>query len=89
MEEFDGVDNGVNQYEGEAKYKISSTIGARVGRLNPSWNAPDKSAEAEMKGFEKGKLKIIVTTIEASQNLKFLLTSEWKYWALRKRCAGL
>jgi len=53
VEEFDGVDNGVNQYEGEAKYKISSTIGARVGRLNPSWNAPDKSPEAEMKGFEK------------------------------------
>ena len=57
MEEFDGVDNGVNQYEGNAKYKISSTIGARVGRLNPTWNATDKSPEAEMKGFEKGKLK--------------------------------
>ena len=56
------MDNGVNQYDGEAKYKISSTIGARVGRLNPSWNAPDKSPEAEMKGFEKGKLKIIVVS---------------------------
>jgi len=29
VEEFDGIDNGVNQYEGEPKYKITSLIGSR------------------------------------------------------------
>jgi len=51
IEEFDGIDNGVNQYEGEPKYKITSTIGARVGALNPSWNDEDKSEERENKLF--------------------------------------
>ena len=58
MEEYDGIDNGVNQYEGEAKYKITSTISSRVGNLNPKWNAQDKSPEAEMAGFEKA-LKMV------------------------------
>jgi len=58
VEEFDGIDNGVNPYDGDAKYKISSTIGARVGGLNPSWNDDDKSPEAEMAGFNKA-LKMV------------------------------
>jgi len=58
VEEYDGIDNGVNQYEGEAKYKITSTISSRVGNLNPKWNAQDKSPDAELAGFEKA-LKMV------------------------------
>ena len=53
IEEYDGIDNGVNQYEGEPKYKISSLIGARVGSLNPRWNDEDKSEARENSQFEK------------------------------------
>ena len=69
VEEFDGIDNGVNQYEGEAKYSINSTISSRlvllvihcdsnltryrVGALNPRWNDEDKSETRENEQFEK------------------------------------
>merc|ERR1711990_938208 len=53
VEEFDGIDNGVNQYEGEPKYKITSLIGSRVGRLNPKWNDEDKSEARENSQFRK------------------------------------
>ena len=53
VEEFDGIDNGVNQYEGEAKYSINSTISSRVGALNPRWNDEDKSENRENSQFEK------------------------------------
>jgi len=53
VEEYDGIDNGVNQYEGEPKYKISSLVGARVGGLNPRWNDADKSEARENAQFEK------------------------------------
>ena len=53
IEEYDGIDNGVNQYEGEPKYKISSTISSRVGALNPRWNDEDKSEERENSQFVK------------------------------------
>ncbi|KAK3101510.1 hypothetical protein FSP39_004104 [Pinctada imbricata] len=38
VEEIDAIDNGVNQYDGEPKYHISTTISSRVGNLNPLWN---------------------------------------------------
>jgi len=53
IEEYDGIDNGVNQYDGEPKYKISSLIGARVGSLNPRWNDEDKSEARENSQFRK------------------------------------
>ena len=53
VEEYDGIDNGVNQYEGEPKYKISSLVGARVGSLNPRWNDEDKSDERADSQFRK------------------------------------
>ncbi|XP_033751953.1 UPF0160 protein MYG1, mitochondrial-like isoform X2 [Pecten maximus] len=38
VEEIDAVDNGINQYDGDARYQISTTIGNRVRHLNPNWN---------------------------------------------------
>lgn len=49
MEAIDAVDNGVNQWDGDAppKYVNDTHLSARVGRLNPDWNAADQS-EAEL-----------------------------------------
>ena len=44
VEEIDAIDNGVSCYPAEVapRYKISSMLGSRVGRLNPSWNDPSE-----------------------------------------------
>lgn len=34
------------------RYRVSTTLSARVGRLNPAWNASDQSAEALFAAFE-------------------------------------
>ena len=41
VEEIDAIDNGVNQSDGESRYKISTNLSARVGHLNPNWNDDD------------------------------------------------
>ena len=40
MEAIDAIDNGVNQWDGDAppKYSNNTHLSARVGSLNPSWN---------------------------------------------------
>ena len=43
VEEYDGIDNGVNQFDGEPRYHITSTVSARVGRCNPRWNEDQES----------------------------------------------
>ncbi|XP_067096107.1 UPF0160 protein MYG1, mitochondrial [Osmerus mordax] len=50
VEEVDAVDNGVSQYEGEARYAVSTTLSARVGHLNPRWNSKSQDTE---EGFQK------------------------------------
>lgn len=45
MEEVDAVDNGISQYDGEARYSVSSTLSARVGHLNPRWNSKSQDTE--------------------------------------------
>lgn len=41
IEEIDGIDNGVPQYlEGSPAYKINTHLSARIGAMNPEWNAP-------------------------------------------------
>ncbi|XP_030366222.1 UPF0160 protein MYG1, mitochondrial [Strigops habroptila] len=50
VEEIDAIDNGIAQAEGEPRYALSSTLSARVGRLNPRWNDPDQDTEA---GFQR------------------------------------
>eukprot|EP00043_Microstomoeca_roanoka_P011622 m.109747 g.109747 ORF g.109747 m.109747 type:complete len:336 (+) comp15249_c3_seq2:316-1323(+) len=50
IEEIDAVDNGVSPYEGQPKYRIASTIGNRVGLLNPPWTEENPDYDAQ---FEK------------------------------------
>lgn len=51
VEEVDAVDNGISQWaEGEPRYALTTTLSARVSRLNPTWNQPDQDTEA---GFRR------------------------------------
>lgn len=50
VEEVDAVDNGISQWEGEPRYALTTTLSARVARLNPTWNQPNQDTEA---GFER------------------------------------
>jgi len=50
IEEVDAVDNGIDQYEGTPCYRVTTTLGARVARLNPAWNEENADVGA---GFDK------------------------------------
>lgn len=50
VEEVDAVDNGISQYDGEARYSVSTTLSARVSHLNPPWNSKSQDTE---EGFRK------------------------------------
>ncbi|XP_068155942.1 MYG1 protein C27H6.8 [Drosophila tropicalis] len=50
ISELDAIDNGVPMFEGgEPRYKISTHISARIGRLNPSWQDKDVDIEQRFK----------------------------------------
>lgn len=53
IEEVDGVDNGVNQYDGTPRYKVTTTIASRVNSFNPLWNEDDADCKKEEAGFYK------------------------------------
>ncbi|KAF5891503.1 UPF0160 protein MYG1, mitochondrial, partial [Clarias magur] len=50
VEEVDAVDNGICQYDGEARYTITTTLSTRVSHLNPWWNSESQDTED---GFKK------------------------------------
>ncbi|KAM6947308.1 MYG1 exonuclease isoform 1-T2 [Lycodopsis pacificus] len=50
VEGVDAVDNGISQYDGEARYAVSTTLSDRVGHLNPRWNSKSQDTE---EGFRK------------------------------------
>lgn len=50
MEEVDAVDNGISQWaEGEPRYALTTTLSARVARLNPTWNQPNQDTEVSLR----------------------------------------
>lgn len=54
IEEIDGIDNGVPQFDGEPKYSINTHLSNRVKRFNPDWN-DDLSADEIMARFMEAK----------------------------------
>ncbi|XP_053750766.1 MYG1 exonuclease isoform X2 [Panthera pardus] len=51
VEEVDAVDNGISQWEeGEPRYVLTTTLSARVARLNPTWNQPNQDTEVDPSG---------------------------------------
>jgi|TARA_B110000208_G_C11701145_1_gene405887 urease accessory protein len=55
IEGVDAIDNGVSRHDDDAKYKVKTDLGARVGRLNPSWN------EANDNGVRNANFKKAMT----------------------------
>eukprot|EP00392_Amoebophrya_sp_AT5.2_P008447 g8468.t1 len=55
IEEVDAIDNGVEQGD-NLKYRITSGLGSRVKRLNPSWLQENIPAEEENACFQKAML---------------------------------
>merc|ERR1719427_428834 len=45
IEEVDAVDNGIEQFTGTPKYHVTTSLGARVGGLNPPWNCTDPDVQ--------------------------------------------
>ncbi|GFR60693.1 UPF0160 protein MYG1, mitochondrial [Elysia marginata] len=41
IQEIDGIDNGIDQFDGEPRYRISTNLSSRVAGLNPKWNEKD------------------------------------------------
>lgn len=54
IEEIDGIDNGVPQFDGEPKYKINSHLSNRLKRFNPDWN-DDLSQDEILVRFNEAK----------------------------------
>lgn len=50
IEEIDGIDNGIDQYDGTPRYQITTNLSSRVSGLNPAWNEKEPNADA---GFKK------------------------------------
>lgn len=76
VEGFDGIDNGVSQYPENLtpKYKETTNISARVGRLNPWWNQPDTDL------FERFMKAVQLTGDEFEERVcKFIF---WNYYFL-------
>jgi len=51
IEEIDAIDNGVGCYPKDVApaYKVSTMLGSRVGRLNPSWNDSESLPDEQFK----------------------------------------
>ncbi|KAL2717168.1 UPF0160 protein [Vespula squamosa] len=49
IQEIDAIDNGVQMFNEEPLYNISTGISSRVDRLNPSWNDEKTDIDAQFK----------------------------------------
>uniref|UniRef100_A0A023GN45 Putative secreted protein n=1 Tax=Amblyomma triste TaxID=251400 RepID=A0A023GN45_AMBTT len=47
MEEIDAIDNGINAYDGEPRYRINTNLSSRVAHLNPPWNEPNPKPDEQ------------------------------------------
>jgi uncharacterized UPF0160 family protein len=73
IQHIDGIDNGVEVSDGELNYDISTTLSARVGRLNPAWNE-DQSASVTNSQFSKA---MILTGSEFVDHVTDLVQRWW------------
>lgn len=54
VQELDGIDNGVPQFDGEPRYRINSHLSNRVKTFNPDWT-DDKTSDEIDELFQKAK----------------------------------
>lgn len=71
VEAFDGIDNGINQFDTDQppKYKNSTDLASRVGSLNPSWNEEDVDVQ------ERFEQAVVLTGHEFKKSLESLFKS--------------
>lgn len=53
IQEIDGIDNGVPQFDGEPLYRITTNLSSRVGNFNREWNST--ADYNDKKQFERAK----------------------------------
>lgn len=80
IEAVDGVDNGVNQYDGEPHYQSSTSLGSRVGSLNPWWNQKDVDVAAR---FQQA---MALTGGEFVSKVEYYARSWWPARAIVQSC---
>lgn len=53
IQEIDGIDNGVQMFDGEPRYRITTGLSSRVGNFNPAWNSKGQDeTESFYKAYE-------------------------------------
>lgn len=57
VEHIDGIDNGIEAFDGERNYSVSTTLSARVGQLNPSWNEAAPKGDSGVEGSEMERFR--------------------------------
>lgn len=79
IEHIDGIDNGVNQFDGKQNYSVSTTLSARVGQLNPRWNEDFASCEGGEEGLRGSRFReaMRMALREISETFKDLALSWW------------
>lgn len=71
IQEIDGIDNGVQMFDGEPKYTITTGLSARVQNFNPAWNsAGQNETESFYKAYE-------LVGREFEDRVKFVATIWW------------
>jgi uncharacterized UPF0160 family protein len=53
IREVDAIDNGVEPFDGDGRYRIRTGLASRIGRLNAAWNEEDSGPEVENARFKK------------------------------------
>eukprot|EP00494_Astrolonche_serrata_P023949 UN24207 len=84
IEAVDGIDNGVNQYDGEPHYESSTDLGSRVKKLNPWWNK-ESTDELLYSQFEKA---MALTGKEFSEKLIYYAECWWPARAIVEKSLG-
>lgn len=82
INELDAIDNGVPMFEGgEPRYKISTHLSARIGKLNPSWQDTKTDSDERFhmamsvagKEFVENVLEVACSWIAARDHVRLAL----------------
>jgi len=76
VEEIDAVDNGISLNDEPMRYRVTTTLSARAGRLNPNWR---DSNPDEWEGFQNA-LKLVGT--EFLSRVHDYSTDWWESFAI-------
>lgn len=79
MEHIDGIDNGINPFDGKQNYSVSTTLSARVGGLNPRWNEDFACHDGGEQGLRNARFRdaMRLALREVCDSFKGLATSWW------------